>query len=110
MNAIPLYSERPSGDAQISASLKALIAGMGLDREAFAAYLGISLPAFYNKLAGRSPWRLQEAIDAAAYVGAELSELISGQVQVRPQERRSPSSANRGGASASLSQRARPEG
>ena len=118
MNALPLHSEPESADSRVAASLRALIAGRDVDHDALADYLGISRSSLFNKLAGRTQWKLQEALDAATYFGASVDDLLGGlgglvtptSPDVAVRVRKSPAGRKADGASESLSQRVRLEG
>lgn len=46
-------------------------------KDAVAKGIGMSRSSFYEKLAGRSPWMLDEAIALADFMGITISQLIS---------------------------------
>ena len=46
-------------------------------KDAVAKGIGMSRSSFYEKLAGKSPWMLDEAIALADFMGITISQLIS---------------------------------
>ena len=102
----------------ISAAVRALLSGRGYSPDALCEVTDTTASTLFRKLNGSSPWKAREVAAIAEFFDVSVGALYDGLGGIvagpsrRPGAgtRRSPSPANREGASVSLSQRARPEG
>ena len=53
-----------------------LMAKRGVSKKSLIDHLGISRSAFYAKLAGVSPWYLDEAVKIADFLGVGIGQLV----------------------------------
>lgn len=61
----------------INANVNRYVKENDTTKDAVAKGIGISRSSFYDKLAGKSPWMLEEAIKLSDVMGCTVQELIT---------------------------------
>jgi DNA-binding XRE family transcriptional regulator len=61
----------------ISKNVDVYVLEHGTTKDAIAKHIGISRSSLYDKLNGKRPWMLNEAIDLASLMGCTVADLIT---------------------------------
>lgn len=61
----------------ISANVNRYVKENATTKDAIARDIGISRSSFYDKLAGKSPWMLDEVIELSDVMGCSVQDLIT---------------------------------
>ena len=75
---LKLHEFASETDARISASVRALISGRGLQPAEVGLIVGVTKASMYNKLGGKAPWKASEVEALARYFEIRISDLYDG--------------------------------